>query len=97
MRPFGSDFSCTDSFGACFVPWAMNDPHADGSASLEQGQTQVLAIVHGPHEPTRRSEALYDKCIIECEFYRSRLSRASTRQKRRATDRASLEVSLALK
>lgn len=72
------------------------NPHADGSASLEQGQTQVLAIVHGPHEPTRRSEALHDKCIIECEFYNTPFS-GFDRKKRRATDRASLEVSLALK
>ncbi|TFJ83557.1 hypothetical protein NSK_004663 [Nannochloropsis salina CCMP1776] len=70
--------------------------NADGSASLKQGQTEVLAIVHGPHEVTRRSEVQHDKCIIECEFYRTPFS-GFDRKKRRPTDRSSLEASLALK
>ena len=98
------------------------NPHADGSALLEQGQTQVkcgksdplpihshphrppppppnkkvLAIIHGPHEVTRRADAQHDRALVECEFHNTPFS-GFDRKKRRPTDRASLEASLALK
>ena len=73
-----------------------SNPQADGSAMLEQGQTQVLAIVHGPHEVTRRADAQHDKAILDVELHNTPFS-GFDRKKRRPTDRASLEVSLAIK
>jgi hypothetical protein len=32
-----------------------------------QGQTRVLAVVHGPHEVLRRADAVHDKvCVCVC-------------------------------
>lgn len=73
-----------------------SNPNADGSAYLEQGQTKVLAIVHGPHEVTRRSDALHDKALIECELHNTPFS-GFDRKKRRTTDRAALEMALAVR
>jgi len=43
-------------------------PHADGSAYFEQGNTKCLVSVYGPHEVTRKSDAVHDKALVRCEF-----------------------------
>lgn len=69
---------------------------ADGSALLEQGQTRVLAIVHGPHEVSRRSDALHDRALLECSLHHAPFA-GLDRKRRRATDRGSLEMALAVR
>lgn len=69
---------------------------ADGSAFLEQGNTKVLATVYGPHDMSRKSQALHDRAIINCQFSMATFS-TSERKKRPKGDRRSTEISLALK
>ncbi len=45
--------------------------HADGSAIIDQGNTRVLAVVHGPHESTTRrgqTTTSDERCYINCEY-----------------------------
>lgn len=70
--------------------------NADGSALLELGQTRVLAIVHGPHEVGRRSDALHDRALLECSLHHAPFA-GFDRKRRRATDRGSLEMALAVR
>jgi exosome complex component RRP41 len=69
---------------------------ADGSAYLEQGNTKVLATVYGPHDVSRKSQALHDKALINCQFSMATFS-TSERRKRTRGDRKSVEMSLALR
>lgn len=71
-------------------------PKADGSAYLEQGNTKVLAVVYGPKETTRRSDALHDRAILACDFSSAPFA-GTERRKRRAGDRKAIEEGLALK
>jgi ribonuclease PH len=43
-------------------------PRADGSALFEQGNTRVLAVVHGPRQPERAWTAERDAATITCSF-----------------------------
>lgn len=70
--------------------------NADGSAYLEQGQTRVLAVVHGPHEVGRRGDALHDRALLECSLHHAPFA-GFDRKRRRATDRGSLEMALAVR
>lgn len=68
---------------------------ADGSASIEQGNTKVVASVFGPHEVTIRSKALHDTCIINCQYRMASFS-TSERKNRNKGDRKSIDISLML-
>lgn len=61
-------------------------PRTDGSAYFEQGNTKVIAIVHGPREVIRRSAARHDKALLQCEYVVAPFS-TSERKHRRAGDR----------
>lgn len=63
---------------------------ADGSAFLEQGNTKVLCVVHGPFEG-KRSRQLDDRCAINCIFSMTRFTGVERRQRNRA-DRKSMEI-----
>ena len=45
-------------------------PRADGSALFEQGNTRVLAVVHGPRQPERVWSADREAATITCEYRR---------------------------
>lgn len=68
---------------------------ADGSAFMEQGNTKVLATVYGPHDVSRKSQALHDKALINCQYSMATFS-TSERKRRPKGDRKSIETSLAL-
>lgn len=40
----------------------------DGSAFYEQGNTKVVAVVHGPRQVATRSKAQHDRAVISCEY-----------------------------
>eukprot|EP00054_Salpingoeca_dolichothecata_P001538 m.19653 g.19653 ORF g.19653 m.19653 type:complete len:244 (+) comp12283_c1_seq1:101-832(+) len=65
----------------------------DGSAYLEQGNTKVLVVVHGPHEPTSRNKLLHDRCIVKCEYSTATFS-TTERSKRSKGDRRRTEVGI---
>lgn len=67
--------------------------NADGSASIEHGNTKVLASVYGPHEVKNRSKALHDLCIINCQFSTATFS-TSERKSRSKGDRKSQDTAL---
>ncbi|XP_064394974.1 exosome complex component RRP41-like [Halichondria panicea] len=69
---------------------------ADGSAFLEQGNTKILATVYGPHDVSRRSQALHDRVYINCEYSMATFS-TSERKRRPKGDRLSIEISQALR
>ncbi|CAM9403889.1 unnamed protein product, partial [Chrysoparadoxa australica] len=70
---------------------------ADGSCYLEMGQTKVLAIVKGPHEPNRRGGgAQLNMPLINCEFNAAPFM-GSERKKRRPSDRSSMDVAMSVK
>lgn len=62
----------------------------DGSARVEHGNTKALAVVYGPHEPTRGG-ALHDRCKITCEYSTATFS-TMERKFRSKGDRKSSEV-----
>jgi len=68
---------------------------ADGSASIEQGNTKVIASVYGPHEVTNRSKAQHNSCIVNCQFRIASFS-TSERKHRPKGDRKSQDISLML-
>ncbi len=70
-------------------------PRVDGSAIVEQGNTVVIAVVHGPREARRRGDAELDQGFLTCNV--SIAPYASTeRRKRKPGDRKLLEASAAL-
>jgi len=74
-------------------------PAADGSALIEHGNTRVLAVVHGPHEPTtRRGQTTSgdERCFVNCEFGMATFS-TTQRKMRPRGDRKSIELSRHLK
>eukprot|EP00471_Norrisiella_sphaerica_P009332 CAMPEP_0184501750 /NCGR_PEP_ID=MMETSP0113_2-20130426/48470_1 /TAXON_ID=91329 /ORGANISM="Norrisiella sphaerica, Strain BC52" /LENGTH=244 /DNA_ID=CAMNT_0026890627 /DNA_START=18 /DNA_END=752 /DNA_ORIENTATION=+ len=70
--------------------------HADGSASIEQGNTKIIASVYGPREAKRRSEALHDRAFVTCEYTTAPFA-TNERKQRRKADRRLKEISLELK
>jgi ribonuclease PH len=46
---------------------------------------QVIAIVKGPHEPNRRSDAVHEKGFINCEYNIAPFA-GSDRKKRRLVE-----------
>jgi ribonuclease PH len=69
---------------------------ADGSTLFEQGNTKVLAVVHGPREPARRSDGEHDEAVINVDFSVAPFA-ASERKKRRPGDRRNTEAATALR
>lgn len=55
----------------------------------------MLAVVSGPHEVERRGDALHDRALLECSLYHAPFA-GFDRKRRRATDRGSLEMALAV-
>lgn len=41
---------------------------ADGSCSLQMGNTKCIAAVYGPKEPLKRSNQIHDRCTINVQF-----------------------------
>jgi len=39
-------------------------PHADGSAMVSHGLTNVLVTVHGPREAKNRRETIHDRAVL---------------------------------
>lgn len=69
--------------------------NADGSASIEQGNTKVLASVYGPHEVKNRSKVLHDSCVINCQFSMASFS-TGERKSRSKGDRKSQDIGLTI-
>ncbi|GFU33951.1 exosome complex component RRP41 [Nephila pilipes] len=66
---------------------------ADGSAYFQQGNTTVLATVYGPHDVIgRKSKALSDRALINCQ-YRTAPFSTTSRNKSSRNDRRSQEMS----
>lgn len=64
---------------------------ADGSALLEQGNTNVIAAVYGPRECANRVDALQDRAIINVELSNASFAQGERRGKIK-TDRKANEV-----
>jgi exosome complex component RRP41 len=60
--------------------------HPDGSAYIEQGNTKVLVVIYGPHEPKHKSQLSSQKALIHVEFMITPFS-TSERKKRSKTDK----------
>mmetsp|Transcript_4632 Transcript_4632/g.7862 ORF Transcript_4632/g.7862 Transcript_4632/m.7862 type:complete len:248 (-) Transcript_4632:222-965(-) len=71
-------------------------PAGDGSAFLEMGNTKVLAVVYGPHEPTQRSARDPDRAVITCEYQMASFA-TGERRKRGKGDRQSVELASLLR
>eukprot|EP00958_Prasinococcus_capsulatus_P026948 scaffold5087_cov430-Prasinococcus_capsulatus_cf.AAC.3 len=56
------------------------------SATLELGNTIVLAAVYGPHEVQKRSSLLHDRAMITCEYSLAPFA-SGERRKRQRGDR----------
>mmetsp|Transcript_22877 Transcript_22877/g.29879 ORF Transcript_22877/g.29879 Transcript_22877/m.29879 type:complete len:246 (+) Transcript_22877:109-846(+) len=72
----------------------VNHHGYDGSAYIEQGQTKILCVVRGPHEPDRRLEG--DQCIIKCQYAVAPFA-GSEHKNKRPGDRKSVEIVQAVK
>ena len=46
----------------------------DGSAYYSQGNTQVMAYIHGPVEANKWSDSKYDEAVIKCQFNQTNYS-----------------------
>lgn len=44
-------------------------PSADGSALFHMGNTQVMAVVYGPHEVHNKAHQLHDKALVSSRSY----------------------------
>lgn len=71
-------------------------PHADGSAYLEQGNTKVLVSVRGPHEPSKRKATAHDRATLTCEFVAMPFATGEHKLQARG-DRAAAELSAAIR
>lgn len=69
---------------------------ADGSCTLEQGNTKVIASVYGPSECKKRSEAEHDRCIVACEYTIASFA-TSERKNFQRGDRRTKEMGLLIK
>ena len=65
--------------------------YADGSAYLEQGLNKVMAIVHGPREPNKKSQEQGDMCNIVVKIENAPFS-GTDRKKRTGQDRRIIEM-----
>ncbi|KAF8904997.1 exosome component 4 [Gymnopilus junonius] len=70
--------------------------HADGSAVLTHGLTQVLVSVFGPREAKMRSQTIHDRANINVELSIAAFS-AGDRRKRSRGDKRILEFAAAIK
>jgi len=68
----------------------------DGSAFFEMGNTKVLAVVYGPHEPAQRGQMQNECASVSCEFNIAAFAQGERRQRRKG-DRRTAEFSLMLK
>ena len=57
------------------------------------GNTRVLAVVYGPHEPTMRSRAQNEDAIVNCEYSVATFS-TNERRKRAKGDRRATDTEL---
>jgi len=69
---------------------------ADGSVSLEQGNTKIIASVYGPSECKKRADALHDRCIVTCEYTVASFATAERKNFQRG-DRRTKELGLLIK
>ena len=69
---------------------------ADGSTLFEQGNTKVLAVVHGPRELQRRSEGSHDAAVLHVEYSMAPFA-ASERRRRRVGDRRNVDAATAVR
>lgn len=67
----------------------------DGSAYVEQGNTKVMAMVHGPKEPPLRSQQDQSKAVIEVGLNVANFSTID-RKKRGKTEKRMLELKTTL-
>ncbi len=72
-----------------FAPAAQ----CDGSAYLELGCNKVLAVVHGPRAPLRRSQGQFDRCALRCAYSLAPFARTEHRRVH-ARDRRNEQVAL---
>lgn len=70
---------------------------ADGSATVEQGNTKVMVSVFGPREVKKRSDALHDRAAILCEYTTSNFCTSERKTSGNHADRRSRETSLLIK
>lgn len=70
--------------------------HADGSAMLQMGNTQVIAAVFGPHEVNRRAAADNERIVVTTEVATAAFS-SDRRKPAGRNDRRSAEISRNLK
>ena len=68
---------------------------ADGSASVEHGNTKVICSVYGPHESISRGKSKHDRAIINCQYSMATFS-TNERRSRPKGDRRSAEIALTL-
>lgn len=69
---------------------------SDGSALIEQGNTRVIASVHGPREASRRKDAEHDQAVLACEIHVAPFA-GNERRKRRQGDKRDAEASSSLR
>ena len=68
---------------------------ADGSASIEHGNTKAICSVYGPHECINRAKSAHDKAVVNCEYSMATFS-TNYRRNRPTGDRRSTELTIAL-
>ena len=68
---------------------------ADGSASIEHGNTKAICSVYGPHESVNRGKSRHDKAVINCQYSMATFSTTERRSKPKG-DRRSIEIALML-
>ncbi|XP_065053619.1 exosome complex component RRP41-like [Rhopilema esculentum] len=68
---------------------------ADGSASIEHGNTKAICSVYGPHECVNRAKSVHDKAVVNCEYSMATFS-TNYRRSRPTGDRRSTELTIAL-
>ncbi|XP_024541981.1 exosome complex component RRP41 homolog [Selaginella moellendorffii] len=70
--------------------------NANGSAMFEMGNTKVIAAVYGPHEVHNRSQQLWDRALVRCEYSMAAFSTGDRRRKGKG-NRRSTEISLVIR
>eukprot|EP00041_Stephanoeca_diplocostata_P005737 m.67603 g.67603 ORF g.67603 m.67603 type:complete len:245 (-) comp15972_c0_seq18:2721-3455(-) len=66
----------------------------DGSASVEHGNTKVVAVVYGPHESSQ-GQAQHDRATLRCEYSAATFSTVERKFKAKG-DRKSTELEILL-
>lgn len=70
---------------------------ADGSVSLQQGNTKITASVFGPHPCNLKADEIPDEVYITCKYNRPPfIDTSGTRQKHSQSDKISAEYAMAI-